>query len=119
MVTLVAAAVTARLRASARSAFDFQGRAEGAAAVRGNDNPAFRQFITSLLIPDATPDQARSLNELMRIAASARANRLAQLKRRERVLRTSHRCSVGPMSIESQLRSPNTVCLPRVKVSST
>jgi pimeloyl-ACP methyl ester carboxylesterase/DNA-binding CsgD family transcriptional regulator len=36
----------------------------------GNDNPAFRQFITSLLIPDATPDQARSLNELMRIAAS-------------------------------------------------
>ena len=32
---------------------------------------------------------------------------------------TPHRCSVGPMSIESQLRSPNTVCLPRVRVSST
>ncbi len=36
----------------------------------GNDNPAFRQFSTSLLIPDATADQARSLNELMRIASS-------------------------------------------------
>jgi pimeloyl-ACP methyl ester carboxylesterase/DNA-binding CsgD family transcriptional regulator len=36
----------------------------------GNDNPAFRQFITSMLVPDATPDQARSHNELMRIAAS-------------------------------------------------
>jgi pimeloyl-ACP methyl ester carboxylesterase/DNA-binding CsgD family transcriptional regulator len=36
----------------------------------GNDNPAFRQFSTSLLIPDSTADQARSLNELMRIASS-------------------------------------------------
>jgi pimeloyl-ACP methyl ester carboxylesterase/DNA-binding CsgD family transcriptional regulator len=36
----------------------------------GHDNPAFRQFSTSLLIPDALPDQARSLNELMRIASS-------------------------------------------------
>jgi pimeloyl-ACP methyl ester carboxylesterase len=36
----------------------------------GNDNPAFRQFITSLLIPDSTLDQARSLNELMRLASS-------------------------------------------------
>ena len=35
-----------------------------------NDNPAFRQFSTSLLIPDSTADQARSLNELMRVAAS-------------------------------------------------
>jgi pimeloyl-ACP methyl ester carboxylesterase/DNA-binding CsgD family transcriptional regulator len=36
----------------------------------GNDNPAYRQFITSMLIPDATTDQARSLNELMQLAAS-------------------------------------------------
>jgi len=36
----------------------------------GNDNPAFRQLSTSLLIPDSTADQARSLNELMRIASS-------------------------------------------------
>jgi pimeloyl-ACP methyl ester carboxylesterase len=36
----------------------------------GNDNPAFRQFSTSLLIPDSTVDQARSLNELMRITAT-------------------------------------------------
>jgi pimeloyl-ACP methyl ester carboxylesterase/DNA-binding CsgD family transcriptional regulator len=36
----------------------------------GNDNPAFRQFSTSLLIPDSTADQSRSLNELMRVASS-------------------------------------------------
>jgi pimeloyl-ACP methyl ester carboxylesterase len=36
----------------------------------GNDNPAFRQFFTSLFIPDSTPEQARSLNELMRIAST-------------------------------------------------
>ena len=35
-----------------------------------NDNPAFRQFSTSQLIPDATADQARSLNELMHVALS-------------------------------------------------
>ena len=35
-----------------------------------NDNPAFRQFFTSLLIPDSTPAQARSLNELMLLACS-------------------------------------------------
>jgi pimeloyl-ACP methyl ester carboxylesterase/DNA-binding CsgD family transcriptional regulator len=36
----------------------------------GSDNPAFRQFFTSLFIPDSTPEQARSLNELMRIAST-------------------------------------------------
>lgn len=36
----------------------------------GNDNPAYRQFITSMLVPDATSNQARSHNELMRIAAT-------------------------------------------------
>jgi len=35
-----------------------------------NDNPAFRQFFTSLFIPNATADQAQSLNELMRVASS-------------------------------------------------
>lgn len=35
-----------------------------------NDNPAFRQFFTSLFIPDATADQARSLNDLMRHSTS-------------------------------------------------
>jgi len=36
----------------------------------GDDNPAFRQFFTSLFIPDSTPEQARSLNELLRIAST-------------------------------------------------
>ena len=36
----------------------------------GNDNPAFRQFFTSMFIPDSTPEQARSLNELIRIAST-------------------------------------------------
>jgi pimeloyl-ACP methyl ester carboxylesterase/DNA-binding CsgD family transcriptional regulator len=35
-----------------------------------NDNPAYRQFITSMLVPDATSEQAHSHNELMQIAAS-------------------------------------------------
>jgi len=34
------------------------------------DNPAFRQLFTSLFIPDATEEQTRSLNELMRMAAA-------------------------------------------------
>ena len=37
----------------------------------GGENPAFRQFFTSLFIPDSTLEQARSLNELMRLACSA------------------------------------------------
>jgi precorrin-6B methylase 2 len=32
----------------------------------GNENSAFRQLHTSQLIPDATPEQARALNDLMR-----------------------------------------------------
>jgi pimeloyl-ACP methyl ester carboxylesterase/DNA-binding CsgD family transcriptional regulator len=35
-----------------------------------NDNPAFRQFFTSQFIPDSTPEQARSLNELLRLAST-------------------------------------------------
>ena len=35
-----------------------------------NDNPAFRQFFTSQFIPNSTPEQARSLNELLRLATT-------------------------------------------------
>lgn len=36
----------------------------------GQDNPAFRQVFTSLLIPDATSDQMQSFNELERVSTS-------------------------------------------------
>lgn len=36
----------------------------------GQDNPAFRQFFTSLFIPDASSEQARWFNDLQRITAS-------------------------------------------------
>ena len=36
----------------------------------GTDNPAFRQFFTSLFIPDGTPDQMRWWNEVQRRTAS-------------------------------------------------
>ena len=35
----------------------------------GRENPAFRQFFTAQLIPDATPEQMQSFDELMRISA--------------------------------------------------
>src|SRR5262245_34460732 len=38
-----------------------------------SENPAYRQLATSLLIPDATPEQMRSLNDLMRVAATPEA----------------------------------------------
>lgn len=37
----------------------------------GERTPAFRQLFTTMLMPDATPEQARSLNELARLSASA------------------------------------------------
>lgn len=37
----------------------------------GNDNPAYRQVFTSLLIPDSSPEQARSFTELERMCTSA------------------------------------------------
>ena len=43
-----------------------------------NENPAFRQFFTSLFIPEATSEQARSINELMRQSMSS-ANAAARL----------------------------------------
>ncbi len=36
----------------------------------GQDNPAFRQVFSSLLIPDASPEQMQWFNELQRISAS-------------------------------------------------
>jgi pimeloyl-ACP methyl ester carboxylesterase/class 3 adenylate cyclase len=35
----------------------------------GRENPAFRQFFTAQLIPDATRDQMQSFDELMRVSA--------------------------------------------------
>jgi DNA-binding winged helix-turn-helix (wHTH) protein/pimeloyl-ACP methyl ester carboxylesterase len=37
----------------------------------GQDNPAARQMFTSLIVPDATPEEMRWFNELERISASA------------------------------------------------
>jgi len=37
----------------------------------GRDNPAFRQFFTSLFMPDATAEQMQSFNELQRASTSA------------------------------------------------
>src|SRR3970282_662409 len=36
----------------------------------GRENPAYRQGFTSLLIPDSSPEQAASYNELERMCAS-------------------------------------------------
>lgn len=36
----------------------------------GRDNPAFRQVFTTLFMPEATPEQVRSFNELQRISTS-------------------------------------------------
>ena len=36
----------------------------------GNDNPATRQFFTTLVIPDGTSDEMRSFNEMQRICTS-------------------------------------------------
>jgi len=38
----------------------------------GRENPSYRQVFTSLLIPDSTPEQARSFNELERMCTSAK-----------------------------------------------
>jgi pimeloyl-ACP methyl ester carboxylesterase/DNA-binding CsgD family transcriptional regulator len=37
----------------------------------GREDPAFRQFFAMQFLPDGTPDQLRSLNELQRISTSA------------------------------------------------
>ena len=38
----------------------------------GQDNPAYRQLFTNLMFPGATPEQARSFNELQRMSCSPR-----------------------------------------------
>ena len=45
----------------------------------GNENSAFRQLHTSQLIPDATPEQARAFNDLMRQSTTP-ANAAKQLR---------------------------------------
>ena len=37
----------------------------------GNENPATRQFFTTLVVPDGTPDEMKSFNEMQRICTSA------------------------------------------------
>jgi len=44
----------------------------------GQDNPAFRQIVTSLLLPDATPEEMSSLDDLVRISVSAENAALLQ-----------------------------------------
>lgn len=39
----------------------------------GRDNPAFRQVFTSMLMPDATPEQVSGFNELERLSGTAEA----------------------------------------------
>lgn len=45
----------------------------------GKENPAFRQLFTTMLIPDASPEQAEWLNELAQISTSA--DRAAEMER--------------------------------------
>jgi len=40
------------------------------ASLWGSDNPAFRQMLTSLFMPDATAEQMRSFNDMQRITTS-------------------------------------------------
>ncbi len=64
-----------------------------------NDNPAFRQFFTSQFIPDSTAEQARSLNELLRLASTPEIS----IKR----LRPFHR--VDLREIAAKIRCPTLV----------
>lgn len=38
----------------------------------GNDNPAVRQFFTTMVIPDSTSDEANSFNEMQQLSTSAK-----------------------------------------------
>jgi DNA-binding CsgD family transcriptional regulator len=64
-----------------------------------NDNPAFRQFFTSQFIPDSTPEQASSLNELLRLASTPETA--------VRRLRPFHRIDLRDMA--SQIQCPTLV----------
>jgi len=44
----------------------------------GQDNPAFRRMLTSLLLPDATPEEVDWFNELQRVSVSAENAALLQ-----------------------------------------
>jgi pimeloyl-ACP methyl ester carboxylesterase/DNA-binding CsgD family transcriptional regulator len=65
-----------------------------------NENSAFRQLHTSQLIPDATPDQARAFNDLMRQTTTpANAARLLR----------AHWTEVDNRSLAPQVRCPTLV----------
>ena len=75
----------------------------------GNDDPAFRQLFTSLFIPDATAEQTRSLNELMRVASSPQIaiKRLQPFQRVDlRALATQVRCPALVFHSQRDARIP-------------
>jgi pimeloyl-ACP methyl ester carboxylesterase/DNA-binding CsgD family transcriptional regulator len=63
------------------------------------DNPAYGQFFTALHVPDATPEQFRSLGDLLRLTTSP-ANAVA-------IMRTFHRADVR--DIVSKVACPTLV----------
>jgi len=58
----------------------------------GSPNPAYRHFFTSILMPDATPDQADTFDELQRISATpANAVRIFEMNARVDVTNLARR----------------------------
>lgn len=66
----------------------------------GNENPAFRQLHTSQLMPDATLDQARAFNDLMR--RTTKSSNAAKLLR-------AHWLEVDNRTIAPKVRCPTLV----------
>ncbi len=69
----------------------------------GRDEPSFRQLYSSQLIPDATVEQFRSFNELLRKSASP--------SNASKLLRALHAIDVGMLA--PQIRCPTLVLHPR------
>lgn len=69
----------------------------------GRDEPSFRQLYSSQLIPDATVEQFRAFNELLRKSASP--------SNAAKLLRALHAIDVGALA--SQVRCPALVLHPR------
>jgi pimeloyl-ACP methyl ester carboxylesterase len=65
----------------------------------GQDNPAFRQVFTSLLLPEALPEQMRWFNDLQRVSASP--------ENATRIMRSLAEVDVRPLL--PQLRVPTLV----------
>jgi len=68
-----------------------------------DENPAYRQFFTALHIPDATPEQTRAYNDLLRMTSSP-ANTVA-------LMRTFWKANV--QEIVPRVRCPTLVLQPR------